>query len=88
MVVSHDRVFLDAVATDVLHLSGAARRLTQSHGNYGTWSTRREHQQKTFERASALRAEEVRRCSIHRLSFTYKQNEVGIDCILDFGLFT
>mmetsp|Transcript_24243 Transcript_24243/g.78964 ORF Transcript_24243/g.78964 Transcript_24243/m.78964 type:complete len:703 (+) Transcript_24243:134-2242(+) len=59
VVVSHDRVFLDAVATDVLHLSAAARRLTQSHGNYATWAKRREQQQKTFERATALRAEQV-----------------------------
>ncbi|EOD27746.1 hypothetical protein EMIHUDRAFT_41348, partial [Emiliania huxleyi CCMP1516] len=59
VVVSHDRVFLDAVATDVLHLSAAARRLTQSHGNYATWAKRREQQQKTFERATALRAEQA-----------------------------
>ena len=29
VTVSHDRTFLDAVCTDNLHLSGAAKRLTQ-----------------------------------------------------------
>ncbi|CAE7667303.1 ABCF2, partial [Symbiodinium microadriaticum] len=37
VVVSHDRFFIDEVCTDVLHISGVARRLTQSHGNYSTW---------------------------------------------------
>ena len=36
--VSHDRAFLDDVTTDQLHISGAARRLTQSRGNYSMWS--------------------------------------------------
>eukprot|EP00967_Tisochrysis_lutea_P128155 scaffold218869_cov36-Tisochrysis_lutea.AAC.3 len=41
--------------------SGIARRLTQSHGNYDMWAKRRAQQQKTFERAAALRAEEVKK---------------------------
>jgi hypothetical protein len=35
-VVSHDRAFLDDACTDVLHISGHARRLTQERGNYST----------------------------------------------------
>ena len=38
-------MFLDEVSTDVLHVSGAARRLTQSHGNYSLWAKRRATQQ-------------------------------------------
>ena len=41
IVVSHDRTFLDAVCTDSLHISGAARRLTQERGNYSAWAKRR-----------------------------------------------
>uniref|UniRef100_A0A7S3TKC4 ABC transporter domain-containing protein n=1 Tax=Emiliania huxleyi TaxID=2903 RepID=A0A7S3TKC4_EMIHU len=50
VVVSHDRVFLDEVATDTLHVSGAARQLTQSRGNYSGWAKRRAQQQLTHER--------------------------------------
>ena len=49
-IVSHDRVILDEVSTDPLHVSGAARKLTQSRGNYSTWHKRREHQQLTLGR--------------------------------------
>ena len=34
VTVSHDREFLDGVCTDVMHISGVARRLTQERGNY------------------------------------------------------
>jgi hypothetical protein len=37
--VSHDRAFLDDVTTDQLHISGAARRLTQERGNYSMVSS-------------------------------------------------
>ena len=50
VVVSHDRVFLDEVSTDTLHVSGAARQLTQSRGNYSNWAKRREQQQLTHKR--------------------------------------
>ena len=50
VVVSHDRVFLDEVTTDTLHVSGAARKLTQSRGNYSSWAKRREQQQLTHGR--------------------------------------
>ena len=33
VVVSHDRSFMDEVCTDCLHISGAAKRLTQCRGN-------------------------------------------------------
>lgn len=54
VVVSHDRVFIDEVCTDVLHISGAARKLTQSKGNYTTWANRRAEQQKARERQLAV----------------------------------
>ena len=49
-MVSHDRVFLDEVSSDTLHVSGAARKLVQSRGNYSTWAKRRAQQQLTHER--------------------------------------
>ena len=58
-IVSHDRCFLDDVTTDVLHVSGVARRLTQTRGNYTTWAQRRADQRKTLERTSAVRAMEI-----------------------------
>mmetsp|Transcript_28411 Transcript_28411/g.36747 ORF Transcript_28411/g.36747 Transcript_28411/m.36747 type:complete len:806 (-) Transcript_28411:246-2663(-) len=59
IIVSHDRYFLDEVCTDVLHISGAARRLTQSHGNYTTWSIRRSEQQQLFEKETVNRQNEI-----------------------------
>ena len=38
------------MATDSLHVSGAARQLTQSRGNYSAWAKRRQQQQLTHER--------------------------------------
>lgn len=59
VIVSHDRFFIDEVCTDCLHISGVARRLTQSHGNYTAWATRRKLQQLTFARETAARQEEI-----------------------------
>ena len=61
VVVSHDRAFLDEVCSDVLHISGAARRLTQSHGNYTLWATRRAEQQAVYAKEVMLRSKEVDR---------------------------
>ena len=44
VTVSHDRSFLDEVCTDVMHISGVARRLTQERGNYSMCAKRREKQ--------------------------------------------
>jgi ATP-binding cassette subfamily F protein 3 len=57
VVVSHDRFFLDEVCTDTLHLSGRARRLTPSRGNYSLWHRRRQQLQREFKRRTELRAE-------------------------------
>jgi ATP-binding cassette subfamily F protein 3 len=59
VVVSHDRYFVDEVCTDVLHISGAAKRLTQTHGNYSVWLARRKEQQLTYSREVAHRAAEI-----------------------------
>jgi len=49
VVVSHDRVFVDEACTDMLHISGVAKKLTQSGGSYSTWAKRRSEQQKARE---------------------------------------
>eukprot|EP00929_Paragymnodinium_shiwhaense_P005165 TRINITY_DN10675_c0_g1_i1.p1 TRINITY_DN10675_c0_g1~~TRINITY_DN10675_c0_g1_i1.p1 ORF type:complete len:731 (+),score=197.83 TRINITY_DN10675_c0_g1_i1:113-2305(+) len=54
VVVSHDRMFLDEACTDMLHISGVARKLTQTKGNYSMWTKRRQEQQKARERQLAL----------------------------------
>ena len=61
VVVSHDRFFIDEVCKDVLHISGVARRLTQTKGNYGLWASRRAEQQKTYAREKALQESEVKK---------------------------
>ena len=55
VVVSHDRFFLDSVCSDTLHLSGRAKRLTPSRGNYTTWSLRRKQLQEEYQRRATLR---------------------------------
>merc|ERR1712224_1130513 len=39
---------------DMLHISGVARKLTQTKGSYSTWLKRRQEQQKARERQPAL----------------------------------
>eukprot|EP00931_Biecheleriopsis_adriatica_P106298 TRINITY_DN80778_c0_g1_i1.p1 TRINITY_DN80778_c0_g1~~TRINITY_DN80778_c0_g1_i1.p1 ORF type:complete len:732 (-),score=222.01 TRINITY_DN80778_c0_g1_i1:129-2324(-) len=58
VVVSHDRVFLDESCTDMLHISGVARKLTASKGSYSTWAKRRAEQQKARERQLEVEAAE------------------------------
>ena len=48
VIVSHDRHFMDEVCTDCLHISGAAKRLTQYRGNYSKWAKQRKEQQILF----------------------------------------
>jgi ATP-binding cassette, subfamily F, member 3 len=48
VTVSHDRAFLDEVCTDVMHISGVARRLTQERGNYTMCAKRRDKQKKAW----------------------------------------
>ena len=60
VIVSHDRVFLDEVSTDTLHVSGAARKLTQSRGNYSAWAKRRQQQQITHNRELESKNREIK----------------------------
>ena len=59
ITVSHDRAFLDATCTDCLHISGAARRLTQERGNYSTWMKRRVAQRKAFDQKNSARRMDI-----------------------------
>ena len=54
-VVSHDKTFLDAVCTDIFHISGVAKRLTLHRGNYHDFETRRKELQAMYERSAELR---------------------------------
>jgi len=58
VVVSHDRVFIDEACTDMLHISGVARKLTQTKGSYSTWAKRRQEQQKARARQLEVEAAE------------------------------
>ena len=59
VIVSHDRHFMDEVCTDCLHISGAARRLTQAKGNYSLWAKRRKEEQALFVKEQAKRQAEI-----------------------------
>jgi len=59
VVVSHDRKFLDDVSTDVLHISGVAKRLTQTKGDYATWAKRRREKKLAWDRERARRQAEI-----------------------------
>lgn len=59
VIVSHDRHFMDEVCTDCLHISGAAKRLTQCRGNYTKWAKQRKDQQVLFAKEQAHRKEEI-----------------------------
>ena len=59
VIVSHDRFFIDEVCTDCLHISGVAKRLTQSHGNYSTWFSRRSEQQALFLKETLHRQDQI-----------------------------
>ena len=59
ITVSHDRSFLDTTCTDNLHISGAAKRLTQERGNYSTWMKRRIAKKKAFDQKNSARAMDI-----------------------------
>ena len=59
IIVSHDRHFMDDVCSDCLHISGAARRLTQTRGNYSKWAKQRKEQQVRFAKEQEHRQEEI-----------------------------
>jgi len=59
VIVSHDRAFMDEVCTDCLHISGAAKRLTQCRGDYSKWAKQRKEQQIRFAKEQEQRKEEI-----------------------------
>ncbi|KAL7544466.1 hypothetical protein ACHAWF_007849 [Thalassiosira exigua] len=61
VIVSHDRHFMDEVCTDCLHISGAAKKLTQARGNYSVWHKRRKEQQALFAKEQKARQDEIDR---------------------------
>lgn len=60
--LSERSFFLDESCTDMLHISGFARRLTQSKGSYSTWAERRAEEQKASKREKELREVKVWPC--------------------------
>mmetsp|Transcript_9828 Transcript_9828/g.30536 ORF Transcript_9828/g.30536 Transcript_9828/m.30536 type:complete len:420 (+) Transcript_9828:1185-2444(+) len=59
LVVSHDRYFVDTTCTDVLHISGAAQRLTHTRCSYAAWERARREQQSSWQHRSKTRAGEI-----------------------------
>lgn len=55
VVVSHDRTFINEVCTDMLHISGIAKRLTHHKGNYDLFSSKRAEMQASWAKTSELR---------------------------------
>jgi len=74
VIVSHDRFFIDEVCSDCLHISGVARRLTQSHGNYTMWAQRRKEQQATSYTSSPLRGRRVHIIAL--FSSPFRENQL------------
>eukprot|EP00930_Biecheleria_cincta_P009553 TRINITY_DN111333_c0_g1_i1.p1 TRINITY_DN111333_c0_g1~~TRINITY_DN111333_c0_g1_i1.p1 ORF type:complete len:793 (+),score=167.89 TRINITY_DN111333_c0_g1_i1:99-2477(+) len=62
VIVSHDRFFIDETCTDMLHISGIARRLTQSKGDYTSWARGRAEQQRGFAHRTKVRNDEIAKC--------------------------
>jgi len=71
VVVSHDRTFTDAVCSDMLHISGTARRLTLHRGNYEAFEAKRKEMQEAYAKSSELR--EQRRAKL--LEYTRRQGK-------------
>jgi len=81
VVVSHDRVFVDEACTDMLHISGAARRLTQHKGSYSVWAARRAEQQKARERQLEIEAaenEKKREYSSHGFKYGGSSSQINM----------
>lgn len=65
ILVSHDRFFIDSTCTDTLHISGVARRLTQSKGDYTSWARTRAEQQRGFAHRTKIRLDEIAKCKAY-----------------------
>lgn len=62
VIVSHDRFFIDETCTDVLHISGVAKRLSQCKGDYTTWARFRAEQQRGLAHRTKVRNDEIAKC--------------------------
>jgi len=65
VIVSHDRYFISETCTDTLHISGVARRLTQTQCSFSTWARFRAEQQKAHEHRSKVRADDIAKCKAY-----------------------
>eukprot|EP00931_Biecheleriopsis_adriatica_P010615 TRINITY_DN11168_c0_g1_i1.p1 TRINITY_DN11168_c0_g1~~TRINITY_DN11168_c0_g1_i1.p1 ORF type:complete len:834 (-),score=137.17 TRINITY_DN11168_c0_g1_i1:56-2557(-) len=65
VVVSHDRFFIDETCTDMLHISGRARRLTQTSCSYTTWARFRAEQKQSYEHRREVRKADIARCQAY-----------------------
>ncbi|HEU0164415.1 MAG TPA: ABC-F family ATP-binding cassette domain-containing protein, partial [Thermomicrobiales bacterium] len=61
LMVSHDRGFLDQVATDIFELDGITHRLTIYPGNYSEYAEQKRHAEEEHAAAWARQQKEVRR---------------------------
>lgn len=81
VVVSHDRVFIDEACTDMLHISGTAKRLTASKGSYSTWFNRRAEQKKARERQLEIEAadnEKKREYASHGFKYGGSSSQINM----------
>jgi len=81
VVVSHDRFFLDETCTDMLHISGVAKRLTQHRGSYSVWAERRAEQQKAQKRQVELReakADKLRAYTQHGFKYGGSSGQIAM----------
>ncbi|MGE5527792.1 MAG: ABC-F family ATP-binding cassette domain-containing protein [Patescibacteria group bacterium] len=75
LVVSHDRYFLDRVATRVAELAGG--RIRERHGNYATYIAQREREAEHVQDRQARLAREIDRTEAMVQSYKSKRDFVG-----------
>ena len=84
LVVSHDREFLNTIATDVIHLH--SQRIDTYHGDYDTFvktkTERLKNQQREYEAQKEYREHiQVRLLSAHRVGYVLAKVSLFISSI-------